>query len=260
MNNQNIPRPEYPRPQMKRDNWINLNGEWDYATDRGMSGGQRGLKEGNNFGEKIIVPFCRESELSGIGDKDFCSCVWYKKVVTLPSDWQGKRVKLHIGACDFKTEAWVNGQYVGEHRGGYVSFSFEITGALVEGDNVIVIRAEDDTRSGRQATGKQSTNFASAGCHYTRTTGIWQTVWLECLPQNYIEKTKFYPHIDSPSLYAEVYATDSNGMDVTAVVSYEGREVGRATRTVKCGVQSSTFTSPSFTCGRLAAADFTILP
>ena len=77
MNNQNIPRPEYPRPQMRRDNWINLNGEWDYATDRGMSGGQRGLQDGNNFGEKIIVPFCRESKLSGIGDKDFCSCVWY---------------------------------------------------------------------------------------------------------------------------------------------------------------------------------------
>lgn len=236
MSEKKIPRPEYPRPQTKRKDWINLNGEWDYSTDRGMSGCERGLANGDNFDEKIIVPFCRESELSGIGDKDFCSCVWYKKTVTLPSDWQGKRVKLHIGACDFKTEVWVNGQYIGEHRGGYVSFAFEITKALSEGDNVIVIRAEDDTRSPRQASGKQSMTYASAGWHYTRTTGIWQTVWLECLPQHYIDKIKFYPHIDSPALYAEVYATDSNGMEVTAVVSYEGREVGRATKTVKCGV------------------------
>ena len=238
MNGTNIPRPEYPRPQMRRDNWINLNGEWDHSADRGMSGKQRGLPKGENFGEKIIVPFCRESELSVIGDKDFCSCVWYKKIVMLPDGWKSddKLVKLHIGACDFKTEAWVNGVYVGEHRGGYISFSFDITAALCEGENTIVICAEDDTRSGRQASGKQSPNYYSAGCHYTRTTGIWQTVWLECVPKPYIEKLKFYPHIDSPALYAEVYVKNANGAEVTAVVTYEGREVGRATRAVKCGV------------------------
>ena len=233
-----IPRPEYPRPQMRRSDWLNLNGEWDHAADRSLSGNEKGLVEGSGYDEKIIVPFCRESKLSGIGDVDFCTCVWYKKSVVLPAGWfsSDKAVKLHIGACDFKTEVWVNGKYVGEHRGGYSAFNFDITSALNAGENLIVIRAEDDIKSPRQASGKQSPRYESWGCHYTRTTGIWQTVWLECLPKKHIEKMKFYPHIDSPALYAEVYAADSNGMDVTAVASYDGREVGRVTGTVKCGV------------------------
>ena len=113
----NIPRPEYPRPQFVRDQWINLNGAWEYQTDRGESGEQRGYQNDAPFTETIIVPFCRESELSGINDKDFCDCVWYRKKLTLPEGWQnGRRTILHIGACDYITHVWVNGKFICHRR------------------------------------------------------------------------------------------------------------------------------------------------
>ncbi len=237
-NLKNMPRPEHPRPDRKREAWLNLNGEWDYMTDRGFSGEFRGAQNGNGFTEKIIVPFCRESELSGIGDKDFCGCVWYKKQVSLPAGWvsEGKRVLLHIGACDFKTDLYVNGKHMGQHIGGYASFVFDITEALTEGENLLVIRAEDDTRSRRQASGKQSPRYESFGCFYTRTTGIWQTVWLEMVPETYIEGMKCYPEIGRSTLRAEVRVKNGQGSVVSAVASYGGKPVGEASAVVKNGV------------------------
>ena len=180
-------RPEYPRPQAVREEWLNLNGTWEYATDRGVSGIDRKLMEPTaEFTEEITVPFCRESELSGIGDKEFCLCVWYRKKLTVPAHWAGKRILLHIGACDFLTTLWVNGQEVGTHRGGGSSFTFELTPYLSGGEDTLVLRVYDDVRSGTQAGGKQSKKFGSYGCYYTRTTGIWQTVWLEAVEESYI--------------------------------------------------------------------------
>ncbi len=231
-----IPRPEYPRPQMKRTDWINLNGEWDYATDKSRSGMDRGLFNGVCFEEKIIVPFCRESELSGIGDKDFCAAVWYKKQVTLPEGWidEGKDVVLNIGACDYRTDVWVNGRHIGVHRGGYVSFSFVITTALKDGENLIVIRAEDDTRDDRQPTGKQSFRHDSFECFYTRTSGIWQTVWLEAVPRIRISHVKYYPCLEKQTLFAEVYSDGvATGREVRASVRYGGKWMGEATAPVK---------------------------
>lgn len=195
MINNAIPRPEFPNPNFERKDWINLNGKWEFEFDRSNSGKQRKIVEKEKFDGEIIVPFTFESELSGIGDKDFCECVWYKKTFDLPAEWKGK-VIFHVGACDYRSEVWVNGQYAGFHRGGMTHFCFDITKYLKEVANTVVIRAEDLQRSGKQPIGKQSNDFHSSGCCYTRTTGIWQTVWLEHIPfESYIKSFKVYPDI-----------------------------------------------------------------
>ena len=200
----NIPRSEYPRPQFERSSWLSLNGEWSFLRDRAVSGKARKLYNAGNeaFPDKITVPFCMESSLSGIGDTDFCECVWYRREVEIAPDWlaDGKRVLLNIGACDYKTEVYVNGRSVGIHTGGYVSFSFDITDALEIGKNAITICAEDYLRSSDQPAGKQSQRYESYGCFYTRTTGIWQSVWLESAGAEYIRSVKYNTNIEESSL------------------------------------------------------------
>ncbi len=204
----NIPRQEHPFPQFERKNWLNLNGTWQFEIDRGMSGFDRRLFEKDRLESEITVPFCPESSLSGIGDKDFMTCVWYKRTVTLPESFKGMRTVLHIGACDYFATVWVNGREAGNHRGGYISFAFDITDFLKEGANDITIRAIDDTRSGDQPAGKQCYAYNSQGCHYTRTTGIWQTVWLEAVPASYIASAKYYTSVDGT---VRIVASVKNG-------------------------------------------------
>ena len=226
-------RPEYPRPQLRRDLWQNLNGEWEYSTDRMDSGMARGLMTPNAvFEEKINVPFCRESALSGIGDKEFCDCVWYRKKISIPAEWAGKRILLHIGACDFYTTLWVDGKKVGDHRGGFSSFSFEITPYLTEAQATLTLRVFDDIRSGKQAGGKQSKKHGSFGCFYTRTTGIWQTVWLEAVEESYLTELKYYPDIDAKTLTVHATADRADGMTLNLKAFYEGKAVGEASCTV----------------------------
>ena len=186
----NIPRSEYPRPQFVREGWMNLNGEWQFEIDNGRSGEARGLQnEGVSLEGKITVPFCPESELSGVCHKDFMYGVWYKRRVTV--DTLSEKTLLHFGAVDYICKAYVNGQFAGEHKGGYVSFSFDITSLLRVGENEIAVYALDDTRDRSIPTGKQSDRYASHGCFYTRTTGIWQTVWLEFMPKTHIKSVKY---------------------------------------------------------------------
>ena len=183
------PRPEHPRPQFYRKDWLSLNGTWKFAFDRGNSGEERGFFEGKEpFEHAILVPFAPEAELSGIGYTDFMSSVWYRRSVILSADQLSQRVFLHFGAVDYRCTVAVNGIPCGTHTGGYSSFCFDISEQLREGENWIVVHAEDDVRSGKQARGKQSKSFFSAVCDYTRTTGIWQSVWLEFVPQTRIEK------------------------------------------------------------------------
>ena len=172
-----IPRSEHPNPQFERQNWQNLNGEWEFEIDKSISGMDRKLYLADKLMGKIIVPFCPESKLSGVGDTDFLNAVWYKRKIDIPN--RDNRVILHIGACDYETTLFINGKKVGVHKGGYTSFSFDITDYVEIGDNTVVIYAKDDNRTGFQPSGKQSNLCQSYGCFYTRTTGIWQTVWLE---------------------------------------------------------------------------------
>ena len=229
-----IPRPEYPTPQFARISWINLNGEWQFERDKSVSGRQRGLITAEKLSEKINVPFCMESRLSGIGDVDFCNCVWYKKAIDISPEWLdgGKRVILHIGACDYRTEVFVNGESVGSHIGGFVSFSFDITDYVSAGKNLITICADDDVRSHNQPGGKQSYRYASAGCSYTRTTGIWQTVWLENIPCEYIESVKYYTDVNSATLTVVAKVNGADGKTLSAEAFFGGKAVGADSATV----------------------------
>jgi len=224
--NQQIPRPEYPRPQFVRAGWMNLNGTWQFEMDQGDSGRKRGLVEKKELAGSITVPFCPESELSGIGYKDFIRAVWYKRSVVLPEEAKGKRVLLHFGAVDYLTEVWVNGKSVGTHKGGYTSFCFDITDALQEGENLITICAQDDTRSGHQPSGKQSHTFESYGCFYTRTTGIWQTVWMEWVDRCYIKEVYLTPRAEEGTVTVRAIVSQPCTLGVRAF--YEGAEMGEA--------------------------------
>ncbi|HHV60563.1 MAG TPA: beta-galactosidase [Clostridiaceae bacterium] len=231
--NNDVPRPEYPRPQMVREEWMNLNGTWEFEIDHGDSGKERKLYEAQSLSGKIIVPFCPESKLSGVEYKDFMPAVWYRRTVTIPDSWYSQRVLIHFGAVDYETEVWINGISAGTHKGGYSSFSFEITKLLKQGSNVITVCARDDVRSGRQPGGKQSSRFHSYGCYYTRTTGIWQTVWLECVPTEYIASYKLIPDPDNECVHINVDVDGEGGnCKVAAEAFYEGKTVGKSEASV----------------------------
>lgn len=218
-----IPRAEYPRPQFVRDGWLNLNGEWQFEIDNGKSGESRGLQNKNiKLKDKIIVPFCPESTLSGIGNTDFMYSVWYKKKF-ITSSASGKTI-LHFGAVDYHCKAFVNGEFAGEHKGGYVSFSFDITDKIKYGENEITVLAIDDTRDRFIPSGKQSDRYESYGCYYTRTTGIWQTVWLEFMPETHINNVKYYPNITDGSITID--ATLCGSADFSCEISYKGKKMG----------------------------------
>ena len=223
-----IPRKEYPRPQFERENWLNLNGEWAFEMDNGRSGEARGLyQEGAALADKILVPFCPESELSGIGHKDFMYGVWYKRTVSLTEAQLGGRVILHFGAVDYHCKAYVNGVLAGEHKGGYVSFAFDVTVLLRPGANEITVYAEDNTRDRLIPSGKQSHEFKSFGCFYTRTTGIWQTVWMEFLPTEHIERVKYHPNIADGSVTVEAALCGTG--DFKAEIFFADEKMGEYT-------------------------------
>ncbi len=184
-----LPLPEYPRPQLVRDCWMNLNGFFDFAiTDNKADWCEI-------YEDKIRVPFAVESCLSGVCkrvNKD--NALWYRKKFTLGKEFTGKRIILHFEAVDWETKVFINGIKVGEHIGGYCPFSFDITAMLKDGENELTVRAWDPTDDGWQNRGKQASE--SHGFWYTSTSGIWQTVWLEGVCENYIESYKITPDID----------------------------------------------------------------
>lgn len=224
-----IPRNEYPRPQLVRDAWLCLNGEWEFEIDAGESGEARGLVKAPKLAGTITVPFCPESKLSGVEHKDFMRCVWYAKMLNIPAEWKGKRILLHFGAVDYLATVWVNGKQVGTHTGGYTPFAFDITDCLNYENDRVVLSAFDDVRSHNQPAGKQSSRFASYGCSYTRTTGIWQTVWMEAVEDLHIGSLRMTPDTAACAVTVECrLAGDPAGAALAVRVTYDGKEVGTA--------------------------------
>ena len=228
-----IPRAEHPNPQFERKNWKNLNGEWEFEIDYGKSGIERKFYERDSLDSKIIVPFCPESELSGVGYKDFMAAVWYRKTFPITKQQLSGRVILNFGAVDYEAVVYVNQKEVGRHCGGYTSFAFDITGFVTEGENILTVCAIDDTRSGGQPSGKQSGDYYSRLWAYTRTTGIWQTVWLEYIPENYIKNVCFYPDADNCKVTIKADLQGSGTLKV--FTAYQEQEMGKASVVSKGG-------------------------
>ncbi|XID93995.1 glycoside hydrolase family 2 protein [Paenibacillaceae bacterium WGS1546] len=225
-------RQEHPRPQFIREDWVNLNGEWEFEFDDGNVGDREKWKTGGKpFSRRIHVPFAFQSKLSGIGDPDFHDTVWYRTELDIPASFAGKRVLLLFGAVDYEAAAWVNGELVAKHEGGHTPFHAEITDALKPSGNVLVVKAVDYSRDVTLPRGKQYWKKDSEGIFYTRTTGIWQTVWLEAVGETYVEKVRFTPDIDRNDIEMRLFfnglpAGDSN-LTMQIDVSFEGRPVSR---------------------------------
>lgn len=224
-----IPRSEHPDPQFQRKDWLNLNGEWDFEFDFGNSGLRAGVLEKDEWSRKINVPFCPESKLSGIEYTDFIAAVWYRKSVTVTETQLEGRVLIHFGAVDYETYLYVNGEEAGYHKGGYTSFTFDITEFLTSGENVIAVNAMDDVRDPLVPRGKQSELYNSHGCDYTRTTGIWQTVWLEFVPKAYVKSFKLFPDTVNATLGVSAVVEGEGAFKAEAF--YDGRLVGSFEKT-----------------------------
>ncbi|HHV87097.1 MAG TPA: beta-galactosidase [Petrimonas sp.] len=210
--------PEYPRPIMERSQWQNLNGLWNYAIL------PVGKQTPTTFDGKILVPFAVESSLSGVqkrlgGENE----LWYQREFTVPSNWKNNRVLLHFGAVDWKADVWVNDIKVGQHTGGYTPFSFDVTPALKSGANKLVVKVWDGTDQGYQPRGKQVNN--PHGIWYTPVSGIWQTVWLEPVPEKYIENMKITPDIDKNTITVEVSTNQASASDKIEVKVMDGSRV-----------------------------------
>jgi len=224
----NIPRKEYPRPQFERTEWINLNGEWNFKFDKDNNGEkQKWYRNTEVFDKKIIVPFTYETKASGIGEEGFCPNVWYQKRITIPSEFERKKIVLHFQAADYVTKCWVNGSFVGERKGGQIAFSFDITNYVNETNELNIVVKNEDSQSCFQPRGKQRWLDINYGCWYVQTTGIWQTVWLEFLNEAYVESVKITPDIDTESVEFSCKIAGNVDFDLIlkTSISYKGQQI-----------------------------------
>ena len=221
-----IPRSEHPRPDLCRDHWMTLNGPWEFEIDKAADGESRGLTGGKHLNAKIIVPFCPESKLSGleIPTTEHIKNVWYRRTFELPPAMRGQRIRLHFGGVDYRSWVYINGHLVGSHIGENVDFNFDITQRLTEGSNEVVVKVLDDLSSGLQPSGKQSESDKSAGCFYTRTTGIWQSVWLEAVGSSFVETISVVPDPDHSRV---MVVAKINGSDKDLKLKVEAFAAGK---------------------------------
>lgn len=225
-----IPRAEYPRPQFERNAWINLNGEWTYSFDFGGSGLEREWFKSTGFDQKIIVPFCPESKLSGVEYKDFINHMWYHRTISIPQDWANKQVLLNFGAVYYKSEIYIDGVFAARHFGGTSSFQVDITPYVKAGQtHNLVVYVESDVRSTHQPSGKQNLQFASYGCNYTRTTGIWQTVWMEAVHPEGLQSVQMIPDIDQLQLIIRPRFYKELGGKLEVTLKDNGKVVSKET-------------------------------
>ncbi|WP_026701760.1 glycoside hydrolase family 2 protein [Salibacterium aidingense] len=220
-----LPRKEYPRPQFKRDSWLNLNGTWSFAFDDENVGESSQWMKKKRFSKEILVPFTYETEASGIGDTEFHPYVWYQRPFQIPAEEASKKTILWFQASDYLTKVWVDGLYIGEHKGGNSAFSFDISKALTnESDHVLTVKVEDSLRC-TQPRGKQRWRDENFGCWYVQTTGIWQTVWLEFVNEASIQHVKMTPDIDTNSVSFDYTLSSPVNKDYTVktTIMYQGQ-------------------------------------
>ncbi|MEN6537539.1 MAG: sugar-binding domain-containing protein [Bryobacteraceae bacterium] len=223
---QEIPRPEYPQPQFQREQWLSLNGRWEFEFDDANAGIAQNWASGKaKFTRTIVVPYCFESKLSGIGDTSFHPWVWYRRNFTIPNSWTNKRTLLHFGAVDYEATVWINGQQAGSHIGGHVPFAFDITPLLKAGVNTVTVRAEDPPTDRTIPRGKQYWQPKSSGAFYTRTTGIWQPVWIEAVGESYLKRVLSTPSIDGTVRFEAVIERSEPGTEFHAEVRSGGKVI-----------------------------------
>ncbi|MBD8068658.1 glycoside hydrolase family 2 protein [Bacillus sp. PS06] len=237
----NIPRKEYPRPQFVRTDWINLNGEWNFKFDKNNQGEKaKWYSNTKVFDQKIIVPFTYETKASGIGEEVFCPNIWYQRRITIPNEFDDKKLLFHFQAADYVTKLWINGHYVGERKGGQIAFSFNITDYLNDSNELNIVVKCEDSQSCFQPRGKQRWMETNFGCWYVQTTGIWQTVWLEFLNEVHVESVKITPDIDTEAVEFSYKITGNidSSLLLKTSISFNGQQI----KSIEQPVDRSTMT------------------
>lgn len=217
-------RSEYPDPQFQRDDYVCLNGRWDFEIDNDYTGMERKLLY-SVLQSNIEVPFCPESKLSGIEYKNDILCCWYKRQFELTEQQLAQRIVIRFGAVDYEANVFINGKFVGKHSGGYTPFAFDISEFSTVGKNEITVLVFDNVKDSKPR-GKQTDKGYSFGCFYTKTTGIWQSVGLEFTPKKYIEKAYFFPNIKDCTVEIQAFTTGEG--ELKAEIFYDGKLVGSA--------------------------------
>ncbi len=223
-----VPRPEHPRPDKYRSDWQNLNGVWEFAFDReGVGQHEKWQLKEKLGGQQIVVPFPPESVLSGVHDEGIHPRCWYARNFDLPDVLRGRRLLLHFGAVDYRSEVWLNGQCLGSHEGGYDPFEFDATSIVKPAGNRLVVRVEDDPTEAKPR-GKQSAELHSSGCIYSRVTGIWQTVWLEGVGATYARDWTIIPDVDTGAVALDVHVDGpAAGFHLDAEITRDGESLAK---------------------------------
>lgn len=226
---------DYPRPQFVRSDWTNLNGEWSFGFDDLNVGEKAKWQEQFGGNRSIIVPYSYETKASGIGEEEHHPYVWYERKIDVPTAAADKKTMLHFQAVDYIAKVWVNGHYVGQHKGGYTAFSFDVAPYLVYGDsNRVTVKAEDSMNAA-QPRGKQRWMKDSFECFYVQTTGIWQSVWLEYVNDTYIQEVRITPNIDTRAVSLEYHVSgdySSDEVHLETIISLKGKQVKRVMHVV----------------------------
>jgi hypothetical protein len=237
--------PDYPRPMMVRKEWLNLNGLWEYAiTPAGVADSSKP----DRYSGTILVPFCVESSLSGVGHRLTPSeALWYRRFFELPKNWRGRRILLHFGAVDWECRVRVNGREAGSHKGGYDPFHFDVTDLLKDGANELLVYVKDPTSSGNQPRGKQMD--VEGGIFYTSTSGIWQTVWIEPVSSASVESLIIVPDVDRHRIGITVVGRGTTGTDrILLAVKAGGKTIaqgkGGAGEAIEMDIKNAELWSP----------------
>jgi len=246
----NNPLPEYPRPIMEREKWMNLNGIWEFQES------QLGDKipSGKKLKEQIVVPFPWESQLSGINRQLITNRAFYRRIFTIPTDWKGQKIILNFGAIDYQSVVYLNGQFVGSHKGGYDAFSFDLTPYLVaKGSQELIVSVYDPGNDEGIAVGKQdNVSFSEPkGCFYTPSSGIWQTVWIEPVPEVFIKDLHIIPNIDTKQFIVKIQSPSQVGnFDLNIIIKDHEKEVansiGKFNNEIAVDIPNPKLWSPSF--------------